>query len=146
MPARRRSFPASSCASLVLLVVLCAGLGLGPRVAEGYLALQWTRHLVERNAQTPRVADARPVGRWAAQAVDLLAPHPAAWEAARLALDYGRKLQPKDAAAARALLASVREALERAEASWLRRYGLGSLREEVWQAENSLLLDTGGSP
>ena len=115
-------------------------------MVEGYLALQWTRHLVERNAQAPRVADARPVGRWAARAVDLLAPHPSAWEAARLALDYGRKLQPKDAAAARALLASVREALERAEASPLRRHGLGSLREEVWQAENSLLLDTGGVP
>ena len=145
MPARRRSFPSYS-ALLVLLVVLCAGLGLGPRVVAGYHALQWTRHLVERNAQAPRVADARPVGRWAVRTVDLLAPHPAAWEAARLALDYGRKLQPKDAAAARAVLASVREALERAEASSFRRQGLGSLREEVWQAENSLLLDTGDPP
>jgi hypothetical protein len=145
VPARRRSFRSSS-VLLIFLVALCVGLGLGPRVVAGYHALQWTRHLVERNAQAPRVADARLVGRWAVLTVDLLAPHPAAWEAARLALDYGRKLQPKDAAAARAVLASVREALERTETSSFRRHGLGSLREEVWQAENSLLLDTGETP
>jgi hypothetical protein len=86
------------------------------------------------------------MGRHASQAVDLLAPLPSAWEAARLALDFARNLKPKDAAAARATLTPVREALQRAEGSWLRRLGLGGLREEVWQAENSLLIDSGGGP
>ena len=60
------------------------------------------------------MTDARPTGRWAARAVDGLAPLPQAWEAARLALDFGRRLQRKDGAAARALLSQVRESLERA--------------------------------
>jgi hypothetical protein len=86
------------------------------------------------------VTDARPSGRWAARAVDGLAPLPPAWEAARLALELGRRLQPKDGAAARALLAQVREALERAESSPWRRLGMGGLKGEVLQAENSLLV------
>ncbi len=125
-----------------LLIALCAVLAFAPRLIEGYLALQWTRHLVARNAVAPLVLDARPAGRWAARAVDALAPLPQAWEAARLALEFARRLRPKDAAAARALVTPVREALERAEGSVVRGYGLGSLREEAWQVENTLLIDT----
>jgi hypothetical protein len=72
--------------------------------------------------------------------VDGLAPLPQAWEAGRLALDFGRRLQPKDGAAARALLSQVREALERAESSRWRRIGLDRLKDDVWQAENSLMV------
>ena len=125
-----------------VLALLCAGLALGPRLVRGYLALQWTRHLVARNETAPRVADARPAGRWAARAVEGLCPLPQASEAARHALDFARRLRPKDAAAARALVTPVREALERAESSWLGAYGLGTLREEAWQVENTLLIDT----
>ena len=125
-----------------MLVVLCAALASAPRLVRGYLALQWTRHLVARNETAPRVVDARPAGRWAARAVDGLCPLPQAWEASRLALDFARRLRPKDAAAARALVTPVREALERAESSWLGAYGLGTLREEAWQVENTLLIDT----
>ena len=128
--------------ALVLLLGLCAGLALGPRIVRGYLALQWIRHLAARNESAPRVLDARPAGRWAARAVDGLCPLPQAWEAARLALDFARKLRPKDAAAARAVVTPVREALERAESSWIGAYGLGTLREEAWQVENTLLIDT----
>ena len=127
--------------AVVLLIVVCPVLAFAPRVVEGYLALQWTRHLVARNAAAPRIADARLVGRWASRAVDGLAPLPQAWEAARLALDFARRLRLKDAAAARALVTPVREALERAEGSLVRGHGLGTLREEAWQVENSLLLD-----
>ncbi|HEY6548231.1 MAG TPA: hypothetical protein VI589_10005 [Vicinamibacteria bacterium] len=111
---------------------------------DGWAALQWTRHLCARNAEAPRVTDARPAGRWAARAVDGLAPLPPAWEAARLAHEFGRRLQPNDAAAARALLSQVRESLERAESSPWRRIGLGGLKDEVWQAENSLLVGPDG--
>lgn len=137
-PAASRQGPLA----LFLLVVLCAGLASAPRLVQGYLALQWTRHLVARNQAAPRIADARPTGRWAARAVDGLCPLPQAREAARLALDLARRLRPKDAAAARALVTPVREALERAESSWVGGYGLGTLREEAWQVENTLLIDT----
>jgi hypothetical protein len=123
------------------LVVLCAGLAWAPRLVDGYLALQWTRHLAARSAGTPRVQDARPQGRWAARTVDDLAPLPQAWEAARLALEVARRLRLKDAAAARALVTPVREALERAERSAVRGYGLGTLREEATEVENTLLPD-----
>jgi hypothetical protein len=136
----RRSRTALLAAGTGGLALLCAALASGPRLVDGWLALQWTRHLAERNASAPRVLDARPAGRWAARAVDGLAPLPGAWEAARLGLDLGRRLQPKDAAAARALLAAVRESLDRAADSRWRRVGMGDLRAEVWQAENSLLV------
>ena len=142
-PAQRRPYASRlRYAALVLLVVLCAGLALAPRFVRGYLALQWTRHLVARNETAPRVGDARPTGRWAAQAIDGLCPLPQAWESARLVLDFARRLRPKDAAAARALVTPVRLALERAESSWVGGYGMGSLREEAWQVENTLLIDT----
>jgi len=126
-----------------LTLLLCVALALGPGIVDGLLAARWTRHLAERNAVTPRVVDARPAGRWAARAVDGLAPLPLAWETARLALQLGQRLQPKDGAAARALLSQVREALDRAQASPWRRLGLGTLRDEVWQAENSLAMAPG---
>ena len=127
--------------AIACLLVLCAGLAFAPRLVEGTLALQWTRHLVARNVVAPRVQDTRPVGRWAARTVDDLAPLPQAWEAARLALELAQRLRPKDAAAARALVTPVREALQRAEASAVRGYGLGSLGAEAWQVENTLALD-----
>lgn len=136
--------PASSRAralAVAILVVLCIGLAAAPRIIQGYLALQWTRYLVARNETTPRALEARTTGRWAARAVDGLRPLPQAWEAARLALAFARRLRPKDAAATRALVTPVREALERAESSWLGAYGVGTLREEAWQVENTLLAD-----
>lgn len=126
--------------ALGLVLLACAALATGPRMVDGWTALQWTRHLCARNAPTPRVTDARPAGRWAARAVDGLAPLPQAWEAARLALDFARHLQPKDSAAARALLSQVRESLERVEASPWRRIGMDRLKDEVSQAENSLMV------
>jgi hypothetical protein len=139
--ATRRSSPSPLLAiALVLLALACAGLAFGPRLVDGYLALQWTRHYVGRNLAAPRVADARPTGRSAARAVDGLAPLPQAWEAARLALEYGERLKLKDAAAARAVLTPVRVAVERAVASRLRGLGLGELRELFARAEDSLLV------
>jgi hypothetical protein len=123
------------------LIVLCAGLAFAPRLVDGYLALQWTRHLVARNAIAPHVQDARSAGRWAARTVDDLAPLPQAWEAARLALELAQKLQPRDAAAARALVTPVREALERVESSTVRGFGVGTLREEASRVENTPLHD-----
>ena len=92
--------------------------------------------------------DARPTGRWAARAIDGLCPLPAGLGSRASRPRLGRRLRPKDAAAARALVTPVREALERAESSWVGGYGLGTLREEAWQVENTLLIDTdaGGQP
>jgi hypothetical protein len=136
----RRGTSPRTLAGGLLLALVCAGLAAAPAFVDGYLALQWTRHLSARNVPSPRVADARPAGRWAARAIDGLAPLPQAWEAARLALDLGRRMQAKDGQAARALLGQVREALERAESSRFRSLGLGGLRAEVAQAEDSLLV------
>jgi hypothetical protein len=127
--------------TLCLLLGLLPGLLLAPLLVRGYAALQWTCYLSDRNADAPRPGDARSAGRWAAAVVDDLAPLPAARLAARLALDLGRRLQIKDAAASRALVVQVRQALERAEASPFRGYGLRALREEAWQIENSRQLD-----
>jgi hypothetical protein len=138
---RRSTFSPAGAAGVLVLGLVCAGLAIAPRVVRGYLALQWTRHLTARNALAPRVADARLSGRWAARAVDGLAPLPQAWEAARHVLDYSQRLRLKDAAAARAALTPAREALERAEASRWRRFGLGDLRERLWLAENAEVLD-----
>jgi hypothetical protein len=141
---RRPGFPLGRALAAFVLLSIGAGLALAPRLVDGYLALQWTRHLTVRNVEAPRLADARPAGRWAARAVDGLAPLPQAWEAARLALEYSKKMRLRDASAARAILSPVREALERAEASRFRGFGLGELRETVAQAENSeLVLDPG---
>ncbi|HEY5906950.1 MAG TPA: hypothetical protein VIZ31_02845 [Vicinamibacteria bacterium] len=140
MATRRRWFSPGLVFGILLAGLACAALALAPGMVDGFHALQWIRHFSARNAPAPRVLDARPAGRWAARAVDGLAPLPQAWEAARLGLELGRRMQAKDGAAARALLSQVREALERAEASRLRSLGLGSLREEVWQAENSLTM------
>ena len=141
MATRRPSGKALPALALVILGASCVLLAEVPRLVDGYLALQWTRHFAARNDQEPRALDARPAGRWTARAVDGLAPLPQAWEAARLAMGFARRLQVKDAAAARALLAPVREAVERAEASWWRHFGAGELREEIWQLENSYGLD-----
>jgi len=141
---RRAGAPSPLLLTGVLVAfLLCLGLWAGPGFVDGLLAARWTQHLAERNAVTPRVADARPAGRWAARAVDGLAPLPLAWETARLALQMGQRMQPKDGAAARALLSQVRESLDRAQASPWRRLGLGTLRDEVWQAENSLAMAPG---
>jgi hypothetical protein len=121
--------------AVLLLLLVGAGLALAPRVVDGLAALDWTRHLSGRNLGTPRVLDARATGRWAARAIDALAPLPQAGEAAQLALDYGRRLQAKDPAAARGLATPVREALERAVASRLRGFGLDALAEEARQLE-----------
>jgi hypothetical protein len=119
----------------VLLLLVAAGLAFGPRALDGHAAVAWTRHLSLRNQDTPRALDARAAGRWAARAIDALAPLPGAGEAARLALDYGRRLAPRDPAAARALATPVREALDRAVSSRLRGLGLGGLAEEARRLE-----------
>ena len=136
MVTRRRTFSPAALTAILLLGLVCAGLALAPRVVDGYLALQWTRHLVGRSANAPRVGDARITGRWAARAVDGLAPLPQAWEASRLVLDFSRRVALKDAAAARAALTPAREALSRMEASRWRGLGLGDLRERLERAES----------
>jgi hypothetical protein len=141
-PSRTPPKTKAAFAVLFLLASILA-LGLAPRWVDGYLALQWTRHLAARNTREPRALEAPRTGRWAARAVDGLAPWPAAWEAARLSMDYARALQLKDAAAARSLLSPLREAVAQAEASRWKSLGMeDGLREEIERLQESYPLDT----
>jgi hypothetical protein len=125
-------------------LVLTVGIGLllvvavvVPRAIDGYSALQWTRFHAARvgagvGAGSRAAGDhARRAGEAAARAVNLTAPFPWAGEAARLALDSGRAIQPSNPAVAAALFADVRGALDRATASPLRGLGLWKMAEEA---------------
>lgn len=105
---------------------------------DGLGAFQWTRYYATRGIAGRRAAEqAERAGRFAARAVEDLAPLPLAVDAARLALDLGRGLEPRDPAAAVALCSGLRPALEGVRASRLRGIGLGSLADEARSLEES---------
>ena len=115
---RRRALP------ILGLVLIAVAALVGPRLIEGYGALEWTRFHA-RQATSPHGADhARRAARAAARALDLAAPLPWAAEAARLALQAGQALGPKNATSAAAVYSEVRGALDRAASSPVRRFGL----------------------
>jgi hypothetical protein len=128
-------------AQILGLAVIAATCVVGPRLMEGYGALEWTRFHA-RQAGAPHGADhARRAAHAAARAVDLTAPLPWAPEAARLALEAGQVLGPKNAPSASAVYGEVRGALDRASASPIRRFGL-----EGVSAEARLLDDAARQP
>jgi hypothetical protein len=120
--------PAAQILGLGLIAATCFA---GPRLMEGYGALEWTRFYA-REATAPHGADhARRAAHAAARVVDLAAPLPWAPEAARLALEAGQALGPKNAASAAAVYGEVRGALDRAALSPVRRFGLGPVTAEA---------------
>jgi hypothetical protein len=120
---------------LALLLAAVAMLVLGPRFVEGRSALEWTRYYSARGTQLPKSADVgMRAGRAAARAIDRLAPLPQATEAARLALDFGRRLAGKNPAAAHTLFVELGAALERARTSGFGA-GFDGLTAEAHQLE-----------
>lgn len=125
-PARRNTFSA-----ILGLAVLAVAAALGPRLMEGYGALQWTRFHAAR-VDSPRATDhARRAGRAAARTVGLTAPLPWAAQAARTALDAGRSLESSNGPAASSLYAEVRSALDHVSASPVRGFGLSAITAEA---------------
>jgi len=125
---------------LALILVIAGGLGLGPRLMDGWAALQWTRYyaaLGAAGAQHPGDVGNR-AGRAAARAIEATAPLPTAQEAARLALDLGRNLEPAHPGMAAVLYGHLRGALDRATASRVRGLGLQALADEARQREAAL--------
>jgi hypothetical protein len=140
VPARRPPRRRRLSIDLALLLVIVGGVGLGPRLMDGWAALQWTRYyaaLGAAGAQHPGDVGNR-AGRAAARVIDATAPLPTAQEAARLALDLGRNLEPAHAGMAAVLYAHVRGALDRATASRVRGLGLAALADEARQRESAL--------
>ncbi len=128
----------SSKAGLLLnlaLVLAALVLFLAPRLLDGHAAMQWTRYHAERATAGRSVEHAREAGRAAVAALDLLAPLPWGAEAARVALDLGRRLSSRDSSAALAVVGEVRGGLEQIRASRFRGFGLGSLADEARELE-----------
>lgn len=122
---------AGRAALVVATPALVAVVVLAPSLADGYAALQWTRHYAAGfGSERPqeRVPEA---ARWASRAIDALAPLPAAGEAAALALQTGRQFERERPAAAHALYVQVRAALERQQGSAWRGWGLAAVAEEA---------------
>jgi hypothetical protein len=108
-----------------------------PRFMDAQAALLWTEYRASRGAMPPHVAEnARQAGRSAARAIDLAAPFPIASDAARLALDLGRSIEPSNPRAAFGLYSEVRGALDRAVASRIRGMGLESVAREAEELQN----------
>lgn len=103
----------------------------GPRLMEGYGALEWTRFHARQASALHGADHARRAAHAAARAVDLTAPLPWAPEAARLALEAGQVLAPKNAPSASAVYGEVRSALDRAALSPVRRFGLEGVAAEA---------------
>ncbi len=136
-PTRRASAPRASVltrASILSSLALLGALGLAllaPRLADGYTALQWTRHYAQGLGRESPHERLRQCGRQAARAIDRLAPLPQAARAARLALDLARELRAERSVEARALRVVVHEALARQRASAWRGMGLAALGDEA---------------
>lgn len=113
------------------LATLVAGVLAAPTLADGYVALQWTRHYAAGFGSERPQERVRQAGRWAVRAIEALAPLPAAQEAASLALQTGRQFADERPAAAQALYAEVSAALDRQRASAWRGWGLAAVAEEA---------------
>ena len=116
-------------ALLAVLVPLVAG-----RVVDGYTAFQWTCY---HAAQPIGAVQARKTARWAARTIDRVAPLPLAADAARLALQTARALEPRNREASIAAYVQVRSALEAVQATRGRGLGLGGLVAEAAALENA---------
>ncbi len=137
MPRRTPEKPRRHSIDLALVLIVVAALGLGPRVVDGYAALQWTRYYVRHGQGDLKVWDyGHRTGRVAARAVERLAPLPQAGEAARLGLEVGQALQAQNAAAALTVYTPLRVELEAARANRLRGLGLGAVAAEVKARED----------
>ena len=128
-------------ADLLLVVIgFCAALVV-PRWIDGQAALEWTRY----HAQVASVAQGRgarraaeQTGHAAARAIERAAPLPLARQAARLALDVGRGLEPTDPQAASAIYGEVEAALRRVSGSPIRGWGLDKLWAEAREQAEAL--------
>jgi hypothetical protein len=101
-------------------------------LVDGYTAYQWTCY---HAAQPATAAQVRKTARWAARVVERLAPLPLASDAAKLALQSARTIEPRNREAAVAAYAQVRGVLDAAAASKVRGLGLGSLAAEAARLE-----------
>jgi hypothetical protein len=129
---------------LTLALVVAAVFALAPRLTDGLAALEWTRYYASRGAAPRRaVEQAERAGRAAARAIELGAPLPAASQAARLTLDLGRNLAPREPAAAAVLFGHVSRALARASEGRLTGLGLAGLAEEARGLEQAARARTG---
>jgi hypothetical protein len=127
---------------LALLLLAATGL-LGPRLMDGFAALEWARYHAGRVASARHPVDeAGRLGRWAARAVDRLAPLPGAREAAELALGVARGAQD-DPRLRRAALTPLAATLDAVRRSWLRGLGLAEAYEEAQRLEQHA---QGGAP
>jgi hypothetical protein len=120
---------------------------LGPRLMDGYAALQWVRYHAARGAAAEDApAHLRGAARHASHALERIAPLPWASEAAGLALDLGRRLEGRrHDQAALALYTEVRGALGRSRASAWRGLGLAGLAAEAERLERAARARTGGA-
>ncbi len=118
--------------NVVLALLVAGALVVGPRLVDAYAALEWVRYQTAKGPAQKRAGEqADKVGRSAARAIERAAPLPVAGQAARLALDLGRNIEPRDPAAAVLLFLHVHGALEKVRASAWRGLGLGPLTEEA---------------
>ncbi len=122
---------------LVLALVLLASVSLGPRLMDARACLEWVRYYSARGVAVVKAGEAPKAGRQAARAIERAAPLPIAAEAARLALDLGKSLEPGSRPAAHAIYADVRRALDAAAASAWRGRGLGELAAEADRLEEA---------
>jgi len=133
---------------LNLLLALCvvAALGLGPRLIDGFAALAWVRYYAAQGPAEHRAGEqAERAGRAAARAIERTAPLPTAGQAALLALDLGRHIEPRDPAAALVLYEHVRKALDLVTASSLRGLGLAAAAAQARDLEEAARRKLGAS-
>jgi hypothetical protein len=116
--------------------MLALALLLAPRLLEGLAALEWTRHHASPGSSLRPAEQARQASRSAVLALDRLAPLPWGAEAARLALEVGRRLPGRDRTAALGLAHELRVTIERLRGSRLRGAGLRDLLEEARELED----------
>lgn len=112
-------------------LALAAGLVVAPTLADGYTALQWTRHYAVGFGSERPFERVRQTARWAVRAIDTLAPLPAAGEAAALALQTARRFAAEQPTVAQALYTDVHAVLARQQATGWRGWGLGPVTAEA---------------
>ena len=106
------------------LIFVAGAVIVAPRLTEGYGALQWVRFHSRLVGAFHGADHARRAGHSAARVVDLVAPLPWAREASGLALEAAQSLGARNAASAAAVYLEVRGALDRAQSSSVRGYGI----------------------
>jgi hypothetical protein len=133
MPPRRKSSPvAAALANAALALLVVAGFLGGRRLIDGMAAREWARYYAELGVRPGHsTEEARRAGVNAARAVERVAPLPFAAEATEAVLALGRELQRSDPRATLAACGPTLQAVERAEATGWRGFGLHAAADEL---------------